>query len=90
LTEKRSQVLHCEHGLNGSSTLGPGASPSRMEASGLPTNWTRVHEQNTEAMNPLPLPGYVWWLDNPCLSAGPWRFSTRAGVVAEWLKAPVC
>ncbi len=32
--------------------------------SGLPTSWTRVLERNTEAMNPDPLPGYVW-LDTP-------------------------
>jgi hypothetical protein len=27
---------------------------------GLPTPWTRVLERNPEAMNPAPLPGYVW------------------------------
>ena len=27
---------------------------------GLPTEWTRVLERNPEAMNPDPLPGYVW------------------------------
>jgi hypothetical protein len=27
---------------------------------GLPTEWTRVLERNEEAMNPKPLPGYVW------------------------------
>jgi hypothetical protein len=27
---------------------------------GLPTTWTRVLERNPEAMNPVPLPGYVW------------------------------
>ena len=27
---------------------------------GLPTQWTRVLERNPEAMNPDPLPGYVW------------------------------
>jgi len=27
---------------------------------GLPTEWTRVLERNPEAMNPTPLPGYVW------------------------------
>jgi hypothetical protein len=31
---------------------------------GLPTEWTRVLERNSEAMNPDPLPGYVW-LDTP-------------------------
>jgi hypothetical protein len=31
---------------------------------GLPTNWTRVLERNSEAMNPEPLLGYVW-LDAP-------------------------
>jgi hypothetical protein len=31
---------------------------------GLPTEWTRVLERNPEAMNPEPLPGYVW-LDVP-------------------------
>ena len=31
---------------------------------GLPTNWTRVLERNLEAMNPEPLPNYVW-LDTP-------------------------
>jgi hypothetical protein len=31
---------------------------------GLPTKWTRVLEQNEEAMKPEPLPGYVW-LDTP-------------------------
>jgi hypothetical protein len=31
---------------------------------GLPTEWTRVLERNEEAMNPDPLPGYVW-LDTP-------------------------
>ena len=27
---------------------------------GLPRDWTRVLERNEEAMNPEPLPGYVW------------------------------
>jgi hypothetical protein len=27
---------------------------------GLPTEWTLVLERNPEAMNPEPLPGYVW------------------------------
>jgi hypothetical protein len=27
---------------------------------GLPTEWTRVLELNPEAMNPEPMPGYVW------------------------------
>jgi hypothetical protein len=27
---------------------------------GLPTHWVRVPERNPEAMNPDPLPGYVW------------------------------
>ncbi len=27
---------------------------------GLPTQWCRVLERNPEAMNPEPLPGYVW------------------------------
>jgi hypothetical protein len=27
---------------------------------GLPTTWTRVLERNPEAMNPVPLAGYVW------------------------------
>lgn len=31
---------------------------------GLPTAWTRVLERNPEAMNLVPLPGYVW-LDMP-------------------------
>jgi hypothetical protein len=31
---------------------------------GLPTDWVRVLERNLEAINPEPLPGYVW-LDNP-------------------------
>jgi hypothetical protein len=31
---------------------------------GLPTNWTRVLERHSEAMNPEPLPDYVW-LDAP-------------------------
>jgi len=31
---------------------------------GLPSEWTRVLERNPEAMNPEPLPGYVW-LDMP-------------------------
>lgn len=31
---------------------------------GLPTKWTPVLERNPEAMNPEPLPGYVW-LDVP-------------------------
>jgi hypothetical protein len=31
---------------------------------GLPTKWTRLLEQNPEATNPDPLPGYVW-LDMP-------------------------
>jgi len=31
---------------------------------GLPTGWTRVLERNPDAMNPNPLPGYVW-LDLP-------------------------
>jgi hypothetical protein len=30
----------------------------------LPTHWTRVLERNPEAINPEPLPGYVW-LDAP-------------------------
>ena len=30
----------------------------------LPTQWSRVLERNPEAMNPDPLPGYVW-LDTP-------------------------
>jgi hypothetical protein len=30
----------------------------------LPTEWTRVLERNPDAMNPEPLPGYVW-LDTP-------------------------
>jgi hypothetical protein len=31
---------------------------------GLPIKWTRVLKQNPEAMNPVPLDGYVW-LDAP-------------------------
>jgi hypothetical protein len=31
---------------------------------GLPTEWTPILERNPEAMNPDPLPGYVW-LDTP-------------------------
>ena len=31
---------------------------------GLPRDWTRVLERNPEAMNPEPLPGYVW-LETP-------------------------
>lgn len=31
---------------------------------GLPTNWVRVLERNPEAMNPDPMPDYVW-LDTP-------------------------
>jgi hypothetical protein len=31
---------------------------------GLPVQWTRVLERNPAAMNPDPLPGYVW-LDTP-------------------------
>ena len=27
---------------------------------GLPTEWTRVLERNPDAMNPKPVPGYVW------------------------------
>jgi hypothetical protein len=27
---------------------------------GLPTTWTRVLDRNPDAMNPDPLPGYVW------------------------------
>ncbi len=27
---------------------------------GLPTEWTHVLKRNPEAMNPDPLPGYVW------------------------------
>ena len=34
------------------------------ERPGLPEQWTRVLERNPEAMNPDPLPGYVW-LDTP-------------------------
>jgi hypothetical protein len=26
----------------------------------LPTEWTRVLEQQPDALNPKPLPGYVW------------------------------
>jgi hypothetical protein len=31
---------------------------------GVPTNWSRVLDRNLEAMNPDPLPGYVW-LETP-------------------------
>jgi hypothetical protein len=27
---------------------------------GLPTEWSPVLERNEEAMNPKPLPGYLW------------------------------
>ena len=45
---------------------------------GLPTEWTRVLERNEEAMNPEPLPGYLW-LDTPgrcCMLRNPcWSFA---------------
>ena len=31
-----------------------------MEISWTPTKWTRLLERNLEAMEPEPLPGYVW------------------------------
>ena len=41
------------HDLNRSSTLGARTARARVEASGAP-------QRNPEAMNPDPLPGYVW------------------------------
>jgi hypothetical protein len=41
-------------------TPGPGPAGARLEASGLPTEWTRVLEQQSDALNPKPLPVYVW------------------------------
>lgn len=32
---------------------------------GLPREWTRVLERNPEAMQPEPLPGYVWLDSKP-------------------------
>jgi hypothetical protein len=34
--------------------------PLAWKHPGLPREWTRVLERNEDAMNPIPLPGYVW------------------------------
>jgi hypothetical protein len=49
---------------------------------GLPREWTRVLERNPEAMQPEPLPGYVW-LDArppPARLGGPLGVPGRAAV----------